>query len=51
MEEQVEIIAGGDLGGTMRLGLYPAKLAEGSIAAELYGSTGFRASPPPLRGQ
>jgi CTP synthase len=39
MEEQVEIIAGGDLGGTMRLGLYPAKLDEGSIAAELYGST------------
>ena len=29
MEEQVEIIAGGDLGGTMRLGLYPAKLADG----------------------
>jgi CTP synthase len=39
MEEQIEIIAGGDLGGTMRLGLYPAKLADGSIAAELYGST------------
>jgi CTP synthase len=39
MEEQVEIIAGGDLGGTMRLGLYPAALAEGSIAAEVYGST------------
>ncbi|MDQ2661010.1 MAG: CTP synthase, partial [Actinomycetota bacterium] len=39
MEEQVEIIAGGDLGGTMRLGLYPAKLDEGSITAELYGST------------
>ncbi len=39
MEEQVEIIAGGDLGGTMRLGLYPAKLDEGSIVAELYGST------------
>jgi CTP synthase len=39
MEEQVEIIAGGDLGGTMRLGLYPAKLDDGSIAAELYGST------------
>ena len=36
MEEQVEIIAGGDLGGTMRLGLYPAALAEGSIVAELY---------------
>ncbi|HEU4465701.1 MAG TPA: CTP synthase, partial [Agromyces sp.] len=39
MEEQVEIIAGGDLGGTMRLGLYPAKLDEGSIVAELYGAT------------
>ena len=38
MEEQVEIIAGGDLGGTMRLGLYPADLAEGSIVAELYGA-------------
>ncbi|MGG7509885.1 CTP synthase [Plantibacter sp. YIM 135249] len=39
MAEQVEIIAGGDLGGTMRLGLYPAKLDEGSIVAEVYGST------------
>lgn len=38
MEEQVEIIAGGDLGGTMRLGLYGAKLAEGSIVSELYGA-------------
>ncbi len=38
MAEQVEIIAGGDLGGTMRLGLYPALLAEGSLAAELYGA-------------
>ncbi|QTX06103.1 CTP synthase [Agromyces archimandritae] len=38
MEEQVEIIAGGDLGGTMRLGLYPARLEQGSLAAELYGS-------------
>jgi len=38
MEEQVEIIAGGDLGGTMRLGLYPATLAEGSLVAELYGA-------------
>ncbi|TFD71048.1 CTP synthase [Cryobacterium gelidum] len=38
MEEQVEIIAGGDLGGTMRLGLYPASLAEGSLVAELYGA-------------
>ncbi|XUK62374.1 CTP synthase [Plantibacter sp. RU18] len=39
MAEQVEIIADGDLGGTMRLGLYAAKLDEGSIVAELYGST------------
>ncbi|WP_396130008.1 CTP synthase [Agromyces aerolatus] len=39
MEEQVEIIAGGDLGGTMRLGLYPAKLQEGSLAASLYEAT------------
>ncbi|WP_460534033.1 CTP synthase [Humibacter ginsengiterrae] len=38
MAEQVEIIAGGDLGGTMRLGLYPAKLQDGSIVAELYGA-------------
>ena len=38
MAEQVEIIDGGDLGGTMRLGLYEAKLAAGSLAAELYGA-------------
>ncbi|KAM9867096.1 CTP synthase [Leucobacter aridicollis] len=36
MAEQVEILGGGDLGGTMRLGLYEAKLAEGSLAAEVY---------------
>ncbi|MBP6684503.1 MAG: CTP synthase [Leucobacter sp.] len=39
MAEQVDIIDGGDLGGTMRLGLYEAKLAEGSLAAEVYGDT------------
>jgi CTP synthase len=39
MAEQVDILAGGDLGGTMRLGLYEAELAEGSVAAEVYGST------------
>ncbi|MFL0411723.1 CTP synthase [Microbacterium paludicola] len=39
MAEQVDILAGGDLGGTMRLGLYPAKLDEGSIIAEVYGAT------------
>ncbi|WP_420368793.1 CTP synthase [Curtobacterium sp. L1-20] len=38
MAEQVDIIAGGDLGGTMRLGLYPASFSEGSLAAELYGA-------------
>jgi CTP synthase len=29
--------AGGDLGGTMRLGAYPALLAEGSLVRRLYG--------------
>ncbi len=38
MAEQVDIIAGGDLGGTMRLGLYEAALAPGSIVEELYGA-------------
>ena len=37
MEEQIDIIDRGDLGGTMRLGLYQADLAEGSLAAEVYG--------------
>ena len=39
MAEQVEILDGGDLGGTMRLGLYKAALGEGSLAAELYGAS------------
>jgi CTP synthase len=30
---------GGDLGGTMRLGAYPALLGRGSRVAEIYGST------------
>jgi len=30
---------GGDLGGTMRLGAYPAQLQPGSRAAEIYGTT------------
>ncbi|MDP9445125.1 MAG: CTP synthase, partial [Actinomycetota bacterium] len=38
MAEQTDIVAGaGDLGGTMRLGLYPAHLRDGSIVRELYG--------------
>jgi len=39
MAEQVDIIAGGDLGGTMRLGLYEAALEPGSIVEELYGAS------------
>ncbi len=40
MAEQEHIVAGGgDMGGTMRLGLYPAVLAEGSVVAETYGAT------------
>ena len=38
MAEQVDIISSGDMGGTMRLGLYEAALGKGSLAAELYGS-------------
>ncbi|NVN37360.1 CTP synthase [Komagataeibacter swingsii] len=33
---------GGEMGGTMRLGAYPAKLAEGSRAAQTYGRTDIR---------
>jgi len=40
MASQESIVAGeGDMGGTMRLGLYPADLAAGSLVAELYGSS------------
>ncbi|WP_198295570.1 MULTISPECIES: CTP synthase [unclassified Diaminobutyricimonas] len=38
MAEQVDIIASGDLGGTMRLGQYEAALTPGSIVAGLYGA-------------
>lgn len=38
MAEQIDIINAGDLGGTMRLGSYQAALADGSLAARLYGS-------------
>ena len=42
MEEQVDIISDGDLGGTMRLGLYEAVLTPGSIVESVYGdSTAF----------
>ena len=40
MDDQKEIVAGGgDMGGSMRLGLYKATLAPGSIVAEVYGAT------------
>ncbi|MVA75598.1 CTP synthase [Auraticoccus sp. F435] len=39
MAEQVAIVDGqGDLGGSMRLGSYPASLTPGSLVAQLYGS-------------
>ena len=37
MQNQEDIVAGkGDMGGTMRLGLYPAVLAAGSLVADVY---------------
>ena len=39
MAEQVDIIEDGDLGGTMRLGLFEAALAPDSLVADLYGQT------------
>ncbi|MGH3345718.1 MAG: CTP synthase [Nocardioides sp.] len=38
MEEQKSYVEGaGDLGGTMRLGLYPATLADGTLVRDAYG--------------
>ena len=40
MDDQKEIVSGGgDMGGSMRLGLYKATLSPGSIVAEVYGAT------------
>ncbi len=40
MADQTEIVAGrGDLGGTMRLGAWPARLVPDSIVAQAYGTT------------
>jgi CTP synthase len=40
MADQVDIVAGNaDLGGSMRLGAYPATLVAGSIVADAYGTT------------
>ena len=39
MADQRDVISGErDMGGTMRLGLYPAKLQEGSVVASAYGA-------------
>ena len=38
MAEQIDILAAGEMGGTMRLGSFEAKLTEGSIVAEVYGN-------------
>ena len=43
MASQEEIVAGkADLGGSMRLGLYPAALEEGSVVAKTYGATSIQ---------
>ena len=40
MSDQVEIVAGhGQMGGSMRLGLYKADLLQGSVVAGVYGKT------------
>jgi CTP synthase len=40
MAEQLDVVSGErDMGGTMRLGSYPAVLADGSLAATLYGAS------------
>ncbi|MGD9990459.1 CTP synthase [Pseudonocardia sp.] len=40
MAGQVDVVAGErDMGGTMRLGAYPASLAEGGVVAKAYGTT------------
>ena len=43
MADQADIVAGqGDMGGTMRLGGYPAALEPGSVVARAYGTTEVR---------
>ena len=43
MEEQKSFVEGaGDLGGTMRLGLYPASLAEGTVVRQAYGAAAIQ---------
>ena len=53
MADQEDVVAGErDMGGTMRLGLYPAVLQPGTRVRDLYGSDhGGRAAPAQVRGQ
>ena len=40
MADQTDVVSGiKDMGGSMRLGSYPAKLTPGSLVAQIYGST------------
>jgi CTP synthase len=40
MDDQKDVVSGkGDMGGTMRLGLYTADLVAGSVVAQTYGTT------------
>ena len=53
MADQHDVVAGAkDMGGTMRLGAYPARLADGLAGRrDLRQHQCFRAAPAPLRGQ
>jgi len=47
MPDQKKKLAEGNYGGSMRLGLYPAKLAKGSIAQEAYSQFAGKPLPKP----
>ncbi len=47
MPDQKKKVAEGDFGGSMRLGLYPAKLLKGSVAQEAYSQFDGKPLPKP----
>jgi CTP synthase len=47
MPDQKKKLAEGNYGGSMRLGLYPAKLLKGSVAQEAYSYFGLNKLPKP----
>ncbi|MBP6858313.1 MAG: CTP synthase [Candidatus Pacebacteria bacterium] len=47
MPDQKKKVAEGDFGGSMRLGLYPAKLLKGSVAQEAYSQFDGKSLPKP----